>query len=78
MSMADEPTATLSLGDRSAAHLWGHFARHGDAIRPPVITRGEGVRIFDDRGRSYLDGLAGLFVVQVGHGRDELAEAAAR
>ncbi|GAB34472.1 putative aminotransferase [Gordonia otitidis NBRC 100426] len=43
-----------------------------------MITRGEGARIFDDRGRSYLDGLAGLFVVQVGHGRDELAEAAAK
>ncbi|MCH5642213.1 aspartate aminotransferase family protein [Gordonia sp. ABSL49_1] len=66
-----------SLGERSAAHLWGHFARHGEGIAPPVITRGEGVRIFDDRGRSYLDGLAGLFVVQVGHGREELAQAAA-
>lgn len=44
-----------SLGARSAAHLWGHFARHGEGITPPVITRGEGVRIFDDRGRSYLD-----------------------
>lgn len=68
----------LSLGQRSAAHLWGHFARHGDGIVPPVITRGEGMRIFDDAGRSYLDGLAGLFVVQVGHGREELAEAAAK
>ena len=71
-------SVTESLGQRSAAHLWGHFSRHGDEITPPVITRGEGARIFDDRGRSYLDGLAGLFVVQVGHGRDELAEAAAK
>ncbi|MFT4127783.1 MAG: aspartate aminotransferase family protein, partial [Gordonia sp. (in: high G+C Gram-positive bacteria)] len=72
-------TATeRTLGERSAAHLWGHFARHGDGIAPPVITRGEGIRIFDDQGRSYLDGLAGLFVVQAGHGRVELAEAAAR
>ena len=45
---------------------------------PPVIVRGEGARIYDDRGRSYLDGLAGLFVVQAGHGRRVLAEAAAR
>ncbi|GAB40787.1 MULTISPECIES: aspartate aminotransferase family protein [Gordonia] len=71
-------SVTESLGQRSAAHLWGHFSRHGDEITPPVITRGEGARIFDDRGRSYLDGLAGLFVVQVGHGRDELAQAAAK
>jgi adenosylmethionine-8-amino-7-oxononanoate aminotransferase len=59
-------------------HLWLHFARHGPGVTPPIITRGEGVTIFDDRGKSYLDGLSGLFVVQVGHGRAELAEAAAR
>jgi adenosylmethionine-8-amino-7-oxononanoate aminotransferase len=59
-------------------HLWLHFARHGPAVTPPVITRGDGVTIFDDAGKSYLDGLSGLFVVQVGHGRAELADAAAR
>jgi adenosylmethionine-8-amino-7-oxononanoate aminotransferase len=59
-------------------HLWLHFARHGPDITPPVITRGDGVTIFDDKGKSYLDGLSGLFVVQVGHGRAELAQAAAR
>jgi adenosylmethionine-8-amino-7-oxononanoate aminotransferase len=59
-------------------HLWLHFAKHGPGITPPIITRGEGVTIFDDAGKSYLDGLSGLFVVQVGHGRTELAEAAAR
>src|ERR1700678_3747716 len=59
-------------------NLWGHFARHGPGITPPIITRGEGVTIFDDRGKSYLDALSGLFVVQIGHGRTELAEVAAR
>ena len=59
-------------------HLWLHFAKHGPDITPPIITRGDGVTIFDDAGNSYLDGLSGLFVVQVGHGRAELAEAAAR
>jgi len=59
-------------------HLWLHFAKHGPGSTPPVITRGEGVTIFDDAGKSYLDGLSGLFVVQVGHGRAELADAAAR
>lgn len=59
-------------------HLWLHFARHGPGITPPIITRGHGVTIYDDRGNSYLDGLSGLFTVQVGHGRAELADAAAR
>jgi adenosylmethionine-8-amino-7-oxononanoate aminotransferase len=59
-------------------HLWLHFTRHGPDTSPPIIVRGEGVTIFDDRGKSYLDGLSGLFTVQVGHGRTELAEVAAR
>lgn len=31
-----------------------------EGITPPIITRGEGVRIFDDKGKSYIDGLSGL------------------
>jgi adenosylmethionine-8-amino-7-oxononanoate aminotransferase len=56
-------------------NLWLHFARHGAGITPPIIARGEGVTIYDDRGKSYLDALSGLFTVQVAHGRTELAEA---
>lgn len=59
-------------------NLWLHFSRHGAAIEHPIITRGDGVSIFDDKGKRYLDALSGLFVVQVGHGRAELADAAAR
>src|SRR3954470_15032764 len=69
---------STDLGVKASRHLWGHFARHGEGITPPIITRGEGVTIFDDKGKSYIDGLSGLFVVQVGHGRKELAEAAAK
>ncbi|MEH3132392.1 MAG: aspartate aminotransferase family protein [Mycolicibacterium neoaurum] len=69
---------TGDLAAKAQRHLWGHFARHGADITPPIITRGEGTRIFDDKGNSYIDGLSGLFVVQVGHGREELAAAAAK
>ncbi|RNL79964.1 aspartate aminotransferase family protein [Nocardioides marmorisolisilvae] len=58
-------------------HLWMHFTRHTDA-EIPTIERGEGAYIYDTAGRQYLDGLSGLFVVQAGHGRAELAEAAAK
>ncbi|HZU55309.1 MAG TPA: aspartate aminotransferase family protein [Actinocrinis sp.] len=59
-------------------HLWMHFTRMSSYKDAPVptIVRGEGVYIYDSEGRRYLDGLAGLFVVQAGHGRTELAEAA--
>ncbi|HST49098.1 aminotransferase class III-fold pyridoxal phosphate-dependent enzyme, partial [Jatrophihabitans sp.] len=61
-------------------HLWMHFTRLSSyADSPvPIITRGEGAYVYDIQGRRYLDGLSGLFTVQVGHGRRELAEAAAR
>ena len=41
-----------------------------------VIERGEGVRVFDQSGRGYLDGLAGLWCCGLGFGNDELVEAA--
>nr|WP_271213921.1 aspartate aminotransferase family protein [Rhodococcus wratislaviensis]GLK41174.1 putative aminotransferase, class III [Rhodococcus wratislaviensis] len=69
---------TPQLEAAARRHLWGHFSRHGQNITPPIITRGEGARIWDAAGKSYLDGLSGLFVVQAGHGRTELAEAAAK
>ena len=62
-------------------HLWLHFTRHSTYEKGgemPLIVKGEGHKIWDSHGREYIDGLAGLFVVQVGHGREELAEAAAR
>jgi adenosylmethionine-8-amino-7-oxononanoate aminotransferase len=60
-------------------HLWMHFTRHStyDSSDVPIIVRGEGAYIWDANGKRYLDGLAGLFVSQLGHGRTELAEAAA-
>ncbi|AUH44777.1 aspartate aminotransferase family protein [Streptomyces sp. CMB-StM0423] len=61
-------------------HLWMHFTRMSSYENAPVptIVRGDGAYIYDETGKRYLDGLAGLFVVQAGHGRTELAEAAAK
>jgi adenosylmethionine-8-amino-7-oxononanoate aminotransferase len=82
--MVTAPATTPRGTDRAAAardHLWMHFARHSvyqEGGQVPIMVRGEGCRVWDSEGRSYLDGLAGLFVVQAGHGRRELAEVAAR
>ncbi|MGW0506445.1 aspartate aminotransferase family protein [Micromonospora sp. NPDC003241] len=61
-------------------HLWMHFTRMASysAGEVPTIVRGEGAYVWDSQGRRYLDGLAGLFVVNAGHGRTELAEAGAK
>jgi hypothetical protein len=61
-------------------HLWMHFTKmsafeHKDV---PMMVRGEGAYVWDSNGKRYLDALAGLFTNQVGHGRTEIAEAAAR
>lgn len=56
------------------------FTQIIDLIRtgPVIMKRGLGVRVWDTRGREYIDGAAGLWCVNVGHGREEIAEAIAR
>lgn len=80
--MTDQNTSSDDAARQQAArdHLWMHFTRHSsyDKADIPTIVRGEGAYVYDAHGRRYLDGLAGLFVVQAGHGRTELAEAAAK
>jgi adenosylmethionine-8-amino-7-oxononanoate aminotransferase len=73
-------TTSAEPGAAAADHLWLHFSKlPGEGGAPPVVMeRGEGVWVWDDQGNRYLDGLAGLFVVQAGHGRVEIADAAGR
>jgi adenosylmethionine-8-amino-7-oxononanoate aminotransferase len=69
------------LSARARRHLWMHFTRLGvydDEHEVPVMVRGEGAYVWDQHGKRYLDGLAGLFTSQLGHGRFELGEAAAK
>jgi hypothetical protein len=69
-----------ALQEAAHRHMWLHFTRmssyHGAEV--PVIVRGSGQYVYDQHGKRYLDGLSGLFVSQIGHGRKEVAEAAAR
>jgi adenosylmethionine-8-amino-7-oxononanoate aminotransferase len=82
MTATDTHTAydVDALNAKARDHLWMHFTRISSYANSPVptIVRGDGAYIYDVNGKRYLDGLAGLFVVQAGHGRRELAEAAAR
>ncbi|HEY2813819.1 MAG TPA: aspartate aminotransferase family protein [Acidimicrobiales bacterium] len=77
--MARVPDDHELLQQQAHRHLWMHFSRLGAFTGKdiPMFVRGEGVHLYDDKGKRYLDGLSGLFVVQVGHGRAELAGAAA-
>jgi adenosylmethionine-8-amino-7-oxononanoate aminotransferase len=74
------PFSPEHLQEAAKRHLWMHFTRMGtyDTQDVPIIVRGEGPWVWDSNGKRYLDGLSGLYVVMAGHGRRELAEAAAR
>lgn len=63
-----------------AAHHLHPFTDHKELREAGsrIITRAEGPYIYDSEGNEILDGMAGLWCVNVGYGRDELAEAAYR
>jgi adenosylmethionine-8-amino-7-oxononanoate aminotransferase len=61
-----------------ATRLWHPFASMGAVDGAElVIARGEGSRVWDADGREYIDATAALWYANVGHGRAELADAAA-
>ena len=61
---------------RSDTKLWHPFSDMA-AIRGNefVIERGEGIWLYDDNGKRYLDGSGSLWYANVGHGRQEIADA---
>ncbi len=58
-------------------HLIHPLHHPSDHLEPMVYVRGRGAMVTDIQGRDYIDGLAGLWNVNVGHGREELGKAAA-
>jgi len=73
-------SVSSDLQEQAKRHLWMHFTRMGSYAdaEVPVIVRGEGCYVYDEHGKRYLDGLSALYCVNIGHGRSELGEAAAR
>jgi 4-aminobutyrate--pyruvate transaminase len=59
----------------SLVHPYTELARFRDT-GPTIIVRGEGIRVFDNQGRSYIEGMAGLWCTALGYGNQELIEAA--
>ena len=74
--MTDRPN---SLAARDIAYYFhpATNARRHEKVGPMMIERGEGIYVFDDQGKQYIEGLAGLWSVAVGFGEPRLARAAA-
>lgn len=58
-------------------HPWANLPELGDDDSSSVIVQAEGVYIYDDEGNKLLDGPAGMWCMQTGYGRKEIAEAVA-
>ncbi len=78
--MTLDRTHNLSLEDMDRAsvfhantHLKGHA--HGELGDPVIVTGGHGIHIEDQKGNDLIDAFAGLWCVNVGYGRSEIAEA---
>lgn len=70
--------AVTSIEGDALEHLWVHALSwreqaEQDGFR--VFERGKNATLWDSRGDAYLDGISGLWVVNAGHGREEIADA---
>lgn len=68
--------SNLSTCDIEAViHPYTNLATHRD-VGPLIIERGQGIYVYDHRGRRYIEGMAGLWCTALGYGHEELIEAA--
>lgn len=62
---------------RSHLHPFTNMAQHADT-GPHIFTRGEGIYVFDEAGKQYIEGLAGLWCTSLGFSEARLVDAAVR
>lgn len=77
---AGVPPTIADLEHGAREHVFMHFTRHSQFAETPIpiITRAQGHWFWDQTGKRYFDGISSLFAVNAGHGRERLADAAAR
>ena len=80
MNLLSNKFPTKELQMRDAAHHMHPFTAQAELGEKGarVITRANGVFVYDSEGEEILDAMAGLWCVNIGYGRHELAEVAAR
>lgn len=72
------PNDISAVVEADRAHVWHHLSQHKqyETVDPRVIIEGRGLRVWDARGREYLDAVSGgVWTVNVGYGRESIADA---
>ncbi|MGM9920617.1 MAG: aspartate aminotransferase family protein [Bhargavaea sp.] len=69
-------TDTQTLVEKDRQNVWHHISPYVEKNPPMIWAKGEGAWVTDHEGNRYLDGMSGLWCVNVGYGREELAKAA--
>ena len=75
--MSERPNSAAARDIAYQLHPYTNARKH-EADGPLIIERGEGIHVFDDQGRSYIEGLSGLWCVSLGFNEERLVEAATR
>ncbi|MEW9676755.1 aspartate aminotransferase family protein [Lentibacillus sp. L22] len=76
MRTVNEVQQSQSIKEKDRQNVWHHISQYNDQKRPMVVTEGKGSWITDSEGNRLLDAMSGLWCVNVGYGREELARAA--
>lgn len=64
--------------NKVSLHPWADLSALGEDEETPIVTRGDGVYLYDDQGRKMIDGPAGMWCMQTGYGRQEIADAVSK
>jgi L-2,4-diaminobutyrate transaminase len=75
MSASTQTDSRGEIDRRHVMHPFSVLGRHERSGPRRMIVRGSGSTVYDDQGRAYIDAMAGLWCVNVGYGRRELADA---
>ena len=71
------PLSNMAVRDiETVIHPYTNLARHRE-VGPLILNEGRGIHLYDDTGKRYIEGMAGLWCTALGYGNQEVAEAGA-
>ena len=72
------PLSNMAVRDiETVIHPYTNLARHRE-VGPLILNEGRGIYLYDDTGKRYIEGMAGLWCTALGYGNEEIVEAAPR